>query len=81
MKREIHPLQLGFDIGATIAQTSHWRDTNIFHQKAKEIVAALGVIPDVADDPLFYFGLGQGCGHRHNFPIDKEVKGVIGKFK
>jgi hypothetical protein len=76
MEDEINSLQLGFDIGAVLAQTSHWKNTKKLRERARSILIALNIKHTIADDPLFIFGLGIGCGHRHKFPVDKQIDGI-----
>lgn len=81
MENDIDPLQLGFDIGAVIAQTTHWKNTKRFQNRARSMLIALDVDHRMVDDPLFIFGLGQGCGYRHTHPKDVNVEGEAKKLE
>jgi len=73
----INILQLGIDIGRTLAPTAHGKTPDDLREAARRIVEIIGLPAETNEEAMFLLGLGIGCADRHDVPVESMVKGLV----
>ena len=73
----INILQLGIDIGRTLAPTAHGKTPDDLREAARRIVEIIGLATGVNEEAMFPLGLGIGCANRHDVPVESMVKELV----
>ncbi|OLE51608.1 MAG: hypothetical protein AUG51_22145 [Acidobacteria bacterium 13_1_20CM_3_53_8] len=73
----INILQLGIDVGRTLAPTAHGKTPDDLREAARKIVEIIGLSAETNEEAMFLLGLGIGCADRHDVPVESMVKELV----